>query len=163
MLKLLLASVGGAMLVDAAVGCAQATTAEREAVVSVIRRSNEELPKAIANWDTSGLHDYLIDRELVTRKAEITLQEVAGTRSTAELRSFEVRSVEFAQADQAIVRTQERWFETRNEAGTAKHREYDLPQGYLLRRVDGRWYIAESRALGDVPEFSKSSRIGAAA
>jgi hypothetical protein len=154
MLRLLSVTVSVVLLTGAMLACTAATSAERDVAVAVVRRYNEELPKAIAAWDTSKLHEYLVDRELAVRTAEINAQRLTGTRSTGELRSFQVQSVEFLEADQARVRTQERWFDTRNEGGAVKRREYDLPQGYLLRKMDGRWYVAENRVIGDVPDFS---------
>jgi hypothetical protein len=76
--KHLLASIWGAVFIGAVFGCIPAISAERAAVVAVIRRYNEELPKATASWDTSGLQDYLIDRELAVRAAEINAERLTG-------------------------------------------------------------------------------------
>ena len=59
----------GALLMWSPLACTAAAFPEREAVVAVIRRYNEELPKATAAWDTAGLQDYLVDRELAVRTA----------------------------------------------------------------------------------------------
>ncbi|MCS6801036.1 MAG: protein kinase [Chloroflexota bacterium] len=121
---------------------------DAEAVQNVVRQSNVVWARAVGKGGTTDE----LSTVFAGRWLNLITSQVRALRSNqqyrdAQLLDLRIESIEFQSNTSATVRTVERWNDTlRAENGTLiTTNPSNLRQEYDLERINGRWYVVDSR------------------